>query len=157
MELNLLVCPDPDRVTARALEVQGRTLEQVLLHPLTPKHAGDLLAWALHAWDAVFTVAGYNPAFDVRFLRRIVPNLADKTNADFIDALALARAKLPMLPSRKLSEVTRTLGIDHQAHDALGDARAAREVWRTLSAPGFGFTPSVWDRVQQSAVLADKA
>lgn len=124
----------PSRIEAaytRALEINGFTPESWLqaaslpdaLSALTPIIGGDI------------TIAGWNPAFDVSFLKYAYevcgmqwPNSRRRT----LDICSCAQFILPGLESYSLENVARHLGITLGGHRALGDAMCALNVAHSL-------------------------
>lgn len=83
-------------------------------------------------------IAGYNVDFDVRHLKALLErngfNYSDYFQPYVADVYtqvknASIQKALPYLPDRKLGTVAKHLGVDiENAHDALADIRATREV-----------------------------
>ena len=88
------------------------------------------------------TVAGYNVGFDIKHLRALFErnglNIDDyfkPVNADVFEQVKRAgiQKALPYLPDRKLTTVAKHLGVNlENAHDALADIKATREVAKRL-------------------------
>lgn len=88
-----------------------------------------------HAWCGELPFIGYNLPFDYGFLmswgKRCEYDFSDFGNRAGLDVLKLAR-RLYQLDSYSLSDVCSYLGISHEAHDALQDARATMEVYSRM-------------------------
>ena len=79
------------------------------------------------------TLSAYNISFDSQFLKVIGQKLRFKFDNEQIDALDLARRKIPSLHNYKLGTVVKALGIVlNDAHRALADAVAAAKVFIKL-------------------------
>ena len=84
-----------------------------------------------------FTVAGYSPSFDVAFLEAFFRKMGDPylysyIRRSVIDILAVCRfiswAGEIYVENHKLETVCEAFGIELQAHSALDDIKATREV-----------------------------
>lgn len=76
---------------------------------------------------------GHRILFDFSFVKRAAVNHRLAFEKEGIDTLKLARRFLPELPSRKLEDLCRYFGIAHTAHRALGDAKAASDLYLRLA------------------------
>lgn len=79
-----------------------------------------------------YPLLGHSILFDYSFLKRAAVNQGYSYERDGVDTLAIARAYLPELESRRLPYLCSYFGIEHQAHRALGDARATYELFHLL-------------------------
>ncbi len=71
----------------------------------------------------------HNAPFDLRHLRAVLELYAlQNITFQYICSLALARHRLPGLPSHSLNVVAEHFGITFQHHDALEDAMACVEI-----------------------------
>lgn len=145
-ELNLKVRPsDPKRVTAGALAVQKRTLDEVMAHPLTQKQAYEAYRDFLekNLGEMLASWGGQNVPFDVGFAKALFTANNDKLSrfftAESVDLMHLVNdlrdKRKFMVRNAKLGTVCETLGIKfgaEGAHDAMADIRATREAFYTL-------------------------
>lgn len=77
---------------------------------------------------------GHRILFDYSFVKKAAVNAGAEFVKQGIDTLKLARACLPELPSKRLTDLCVYYAIGHQAHRACGDALAAHELYRRLCA-----------------------
>lgn len=153
MELNYNMKPYPnDLVDAKALEVNGRTMEEID----TFDDPNDTLGWILERLsahvntrdrsDQIFLCGYNNVHFDDQFLREWFIK-ARRPQYDFMNhfwnesldmrilcAAALARERSAM-PNFKLTTVARHFGIevdDGKAHEAMYDAQLVRALSRKV-------------------------
>jgi len=144
-----------DRIEDKALEVNGKTKKEIFAYT-----APDLMIAKVKAFFArfvdpydksdKFTPAGYNVSFDIEFLREWFFKCGDKygygswMNYNAVDPLPLVRwlrfAGVLNLPDYKLGTVCDHFGIalGSDAHDALADVRATRNLVRLLNDRYFG-------------------
>ncbi|MBI3299105.1 MAG: 3'-5' exonuclease [Elusimicrobia bacterium] len=138
----------PQNADAKALEVTKKTLPELAAYP--PRAAGfkefiDTLAQHVDRFDKLdkFVWVGQNPEFDVRFVRAFFEEHGDKyygswfdsRPADLISLAVACKMKGLIKPENfKLATLADQFGIKFDAHDALADVRATREVWGKLSA-----------------------
>jgi DNA polymerase III epsilon subunit-like protein len=84
--------------------------------------------------DAVFVA--HNTPFDWSFFEMAMAQRSQRWNGDYhkIDTVALATPLLKAghVPNLKLVTLSAHFGIEHEAHRAMGDARACREVYLKL-------------------------
>lgn len=151
-EFNFLVCPAGKfRVTEQALKIQGRTLEQVLAHPMSQrdlwKNLTAIFAGYVDRYNRSdkFYWAGQNAPFDMSFARALWTRNGDQYFHAFfagypldlgvLAAVMQSRGHLRDLPNLKLATICNSLGAPlDQAHDALADIRATRDAyWRLAS------------------------
>lgn len=136
----------PDRnddLCMAALEVNGFDLPRC--------RAGKFMSYVLTVFkqDCLQVTAprlcGHNIQFDLSFLKEA----ADRAHENlflyldmqkFLDTAAIARyldytGKLSLI-NYKLTTLSEHFGIEHKAHDALGDIRATRELFHILTKEG---------------------
>lgn len=75
---------------------------------------------------------GHHVIFDYSFLKRAAVNQRLSFERMGLDTLKMARRFLPELESRSLPFLCRHFGIEHQAHDALGDCLATWKLYEKL-------------------------
>lgn len=146
---DLLMRPlHPERADPRALEVNGRTLEELerYAHPFTQYQSliGDLSGCIdKYNRDDKAHVAAFNGRFDLDFLSAWFKSLGDQylgswINWKLVDPMALChwadyRGKIKY-ENYKLGTVAANLGITMtKAHDALSDVRALRDMVHKMS------------------------
>ncbi len=138
-----------EAISQEALDVIGKTREE-LMTGIEPKEAHkiftDDLGKVCDKFDRSdkFYPAGYNVAFDLDFLSEFFKKQDDKylgswINWKSIDSLPIMRwldfkGKLT-LKNYKLATVCEHYGIWIDAHDALSDVTATRQLIRMLSNP----------------------
>jgi DNA polymerase-3 subunit epsilon len=153
----------------RARAVHGIADSELALAPTFERVAPALLAF-LDDPDSA-TLLAHNASFDAAFLGaelarsgRAMPGHA------IVDTLALARRKLPHLPTHRLDHLAHHLGLDpYGPHRALADARRVMGLWLALGGePGLGGkappavypihdpagpvpAPRGWDRLAEAA------
>lgn len=135
-----------DVIAPAAAALQGLTVDEFArqidnYHP--PKIAFDLLKSWLMSWvdryepDDKFTVAGYNPQFDVSFVERFFRKMGDPYCFSYIrratvDVLSVARflswVGVLDVKDHKLETVCSAYGIMFKAHTALDDIIATRQL-----------------------------
>lgn len=76
---------------------------------------------------------GHGVLFDYSFVKKAAVNRKMVFEKDGIDTLRIARKYLTDLESRGLGYLCKYYGINHNAHRALGDARATVELYRKLT------------------------
>lgn len=109
-----------------ALKVTGIDPKELYGEPLFDEIRGEL-------WEFVrdYPIIAYNASFDLRFLR--AQDAVYKRNHAY-DYLKTMRSR-KKLPSYKLTEVAKHFNIEHEAHTALGDAKALYEVIKIVGWP----------------------
>lgn len=100
--------------------VKGAPEEAEIIEPLLAFIGGDILL-------------GHKILFDYSFLKRIAVNNRLVFEKEGLDTLRLARKFLPELKSRKLEYLCEYYGIEHTAHRAVGDAKAASGLYLKLA------------------------
>lgn len=146
-ELELKIQPHSyENISQEALDVHGITLEEIKTF-ITPQEAHKEIVkfWGkfvdkFNKKDK-FTPIGYNGRFDLDFLNQFFIKCDDKyfgswQNWRLVDPLAIIYflvflGKLE-LPDYKLATLCQHYGIELQAHDALSDIRATRELLHKL-------------------------
>jgi len=153
-EGNLLIQPFNeggviDKIASKALEVNGRTREEIFLDPfLKPREAYQkfvtMMAQYVYKFDKsdkLYT-GGYNVSFDMNFLSEFFFKNGDKYFGSWFNGRKLDPLyKLSemdydngiSLPNYKLKTVCDYFEIKIEAHDALSDIRATRELWNKLN------------------------
>lgn len=151
----------PERITPEALEITRKTKEELLAYP-PPAEGFRELTKALRRWvdpydkTDKFIWIGQNPDFDVRFLRALFDSQGDRYFGSWFDrrpadlislAVAFKSRGLFSPPDFKLATLAAQFGVRFDAHDALADVRATRDIWLRLTsclkAPVLdGFTPA---------------
>lgn len=93
--------------------------------------AGDIIV-SLMDFIGEDILVGHKILFDYSFIKKTAVNSKLSFEKKGIDTLKLANRFLQELPSRKLEYLCRYYGIEHTAHRALGDARAASDLYLRL-------------------------
>jgi DNA polymerase-3 subunit epsilon len=132
-----------DSINPEALEVTGLTLEQIKSYPppvATLKRFCEILGRYVDKYNKndKFYPAGYNVRFDLDFLQQFFLKNGEKygsgtwQNWQAIDGLPichfLAYKGILKLENYKLSTVCKHFDIEIQAHDALSDIEATRNL-----------------------------
>jgi len=142
-EGNLELQPfDYASINPKALEISHRTVEDLKTYP-QPKEIylklGKTFAKYVDKYNKKdkFTPAGYRVEFDLGFLREFWFKNGDKYFGSYFDyhildpittLYLLRHKKIIELPDYHLATVCKYFGIPLQAHDALSDIKATREV-----------------------------
>jgi len=86
---------------------------------------------------AATTLLAHNASFDATFLGRELGRVGRTSPGHaVVDTLALARARLPHLPTHRLDALARVLGLDPDGpHRALADSRRVKGLWMALGGP----------------------
>jgi len=140
-----------DNVQEEALAVSGLTVDDLKKRTMTSKKAytefNMLLCRFVDKYDKKdkFVIGGYNCNFDAGFINEWYAKHGNKYffglchGGAYLDGLLLALmyeikcGKVIFEPNRKLGTVAEHLGIElDNAHDALADIRATRQVIKTL-------------------------
>ncbi len=77
-------------------------------------------------------LVGHKLSFDYAFLKKAVVQNGKSFEKVGIDTLSLARKYMAEESSKKLTDLCQSLGIVHEAHRALGDAKATHELYQSL-------------------------
>ena len=147
-----LVRPHPEvKADLEALAINGRTIAEIKSFPDANQVFGDIqkfLGGFVDQFDRTdkLTPAGYNVKFDLDFLQSFWARCGDDKyfgswfNWDAVDPLPLLRylkfaGLLPPLQNLKLATVCDHFGVKlgEDAHDALADIKATRELVHLLS------------------------
>ena len=75
---------------------------------------------------------GHSVLFDFSFVKKAAVNQKLTFEREGVDTLKIARRYLPELPHRSLGYLCEHYQIPHQAHRALGDARATMQLYKLL-------------------------
>ena len=78
-------------------------------------------------------LVGHRVLFDYSFVKKAAVNHSLSFEKMGIDTLKLSRKLLPELESKSLESVCKYYGIEHKAHRAIGDARAASDLYQKLA------------------------
>jgi len=146
-EFNIMARPHKGaEITAKALEVNGRTLAEIQSFP-TLFEAISLLRRTLAQYVDKFDpkdkliMAGFRTDFDGEFLRECFRRVQDRyfgswffnCSADISTLLAIVIAETGLrLENWRLSTACEHFGIHINAHDALSDIKATRELYHVL-------------------------
>jgi len=146
-EFELFIQPfDWDNIEMGALKVNGFTVEQLKTF-MTPKEAHkkliNILGKYVNQYDRndKYQFAGYNNTFDIQFMQGFFKKCGDKYFGSWIDYHRLDPQVLLQflhlkgdidLSNYKLETVAEYLGIKINAHNALSDIKATREIVYTL-------------------------
>jgi len=145
---NLLARPvNVDDIEQEALDVIGKTKEQIMAYPdrsEMKKQFQDILGRYVNKFDKAdkFIPVGYNVRFDLDFIHSFFKKQKDMYLGSFIswyyvDVMALANLKAFegafKLENHKLGTLCDHFGIQIQAHDALSDIIATRDLLGSLT------------------------
>lgn len=138
--------PEGCEISSKALEVTGKTVDDLQSYPL-PAEVYNKLTFAMsffvdkyNSKDKFYPCA-YNGYFDLQFLQQFFIQNGDQyfgswQNWQLIDPLPMIRmlsyAGVISLPDHKLGTVANYFGIKIDAHDAMSDIRATRELVQLL-------------------------
>lgn len=93
------------------------------------------------------TIIGHNLPFDLAFLTAAGVDLSDQPSCD---TFLLAGLLLPRGESLSLAALAARFGCEHrEAHRALADAEATRDLFRALIALAQNFSSAVWHEIAQ--------
>jgi len=133
---------DWDNIELSALKVNGITVEQLKTF-MTPKEAHkkltNILGKYVNKYDRndKFQFAGYNNDFDIKFMSEFFKKCGDKYFGSWIDYHRLDPQVLLQflhlkgdidLPNYKLETIAKYFDIKLNAHDAMSDIKATREI-----------------------------
>ena len=145
-KFNFYIKPfENSEVTEKALEVQGRTLEELKTDKYVEekevyKQFINLLDKYIDKYDRTdkFIVAGYNVRFDVDILKAFFQRHGNNFLFSYLDSsmldplysirlLQIAEV-LPVLENNKLETWCKHFGIELKAHDSLEDMEATKKL-----------------------------
>lgn len=145
-KFNFFIKPfENSEVTEKALEVQGRTLEELKTDKYVEekevyKQFINLLDKYIDKYDRTdkFIVAGYNVRFDVDILKAFFQRHGNNFLFSYLDSsmldplysirlLQIAKI-LPVLENNKLETWCKHFGIELKAHDSLEDIEATKKL-----------------------------
>mgnify|MGYP001675554550 FL=1 len=145
-KFNFYIKPfENSEVTEKALEVQGRTLEELKTDKYVEekevyKQFIELLDKYVDKYDRTdkFVVAGYNVRFDVDILKAFFQRHGNNFLFSYLDSsmldplysirlLQIAEV-LPVLENNKLETWCKHFGIELKAHDSLEDIEATKKL-----------------------------
>nr|DAS60494.1 MAG TPA: DNA polymerase III subunit alpha [Caudoviricetes sp.] len=145
-KFNFYIKPfENSEVTEKALEVQGRTLEELKTDKYVEekevyKQFINLLDKYIDKYDRTdkFIVAGYNVRFDVDILKAFFQRHGNNFLFSYLDSsmldplysirlLQIAEV-LPVLENNKLETWCKHFGIELKAHDSLEDIEATKKL-----------------------------
>ena len=145
-KFNFYIKPfENSEVTEKALEVQGRTLEELKTDKYVEekevyKQFVNLLDKYIDKYDRTdkFIVAGYNVRFDVDILKAFFQRHGNNFLFSYLDSsmldplysirlLQIAEI-LPVLENNKLETWCKHFGIELKAHDSLEDIEATKKL-----------------------------
>ena len=116
------------RLPERIMELTGITDEDVREAPGIEEILDDL-----ERFLGEEVLVGHNLLFDYSFLKRAFSYRKRKFEKNGIDTLRIARACLKQCGHKGLGDLCAFYDIPLQAHRAVGDARAAGQLYRKLS------------------------
>lgn len=126
-ELETFVNPGR-RLEERIIALTGIQDEQLADAP----DIAEVIPEALHFIGDDILV-GHGILFDYSFVKKAAVNQRFIFEKKGIDTLKLAKLFLPGLQSRSLAFLCKYYGIEHNAHRALADAKAAAELYQKLA------------------------
>ena len=145
-KFNFFIKPfENSEVNEKALEVQGRTLEELKTDKYVEekevyKQFVNLLDKYIDKYDRTdkFIVAGYNVRFDVDILKAFFQRYGNNFLFSYLDSsmldplysirlLQIAEV-LPVLENNKLETWCKHFGIELKAHDSLEDIEATKKL-----------------------------
>lgn len=144
---NMIMQPfDYDTISQEALDVHGRTIEEIKTYPDPRKTYADLISVLDKYIDKYnssdkFQPAGYNARFDMDFLREFFIKNGDKYYGSWFNYKAIDPMSLlylldgignVTLENYKLPTVCKHFDIPLDAHDALNDIKATRDLTKLI-------------------------
>ena len=145
-KFNFYIKPfENSEVNEKALEVQGRTLEELKTEKYVEekevyKQFVNLLDKYVDKYDKKdkFIVAGYNVRFDVDMLKAFFQRHGNNFLFSYLDSSMLdplysirllqVAGILPVLENNKLETWCKHFGIELKAHDSLEDVKATKKI-----------------------------
>ena len=115
-------------LTERIIELTGIRNEQLLY----ARDIGEIMPEILRFIGDDILV-GHRILFDYSFIKKAAVNHRYTFEKTGIDTLKLAKTFLPDLESRSLAFLCGHYGIEHNAHRAFADARAASDLYQKLA------------------------
>lgn len=146
-EENLKMRPArPDKASADALKITGKTIEDLLAYPERRAQYGrilEILGRHIRKFDKGDKLiwVGHNPSFDMRFVRSYFEEHGDVYFGSWFDNRPADTVSLAVAASMrghfkvadyKLGTLCAHFGIPLEAHDAMNDVRATRALFHTL-------------------------
>lgn len=140
--------PEGTEISSKALEVTGKTYDDLAGYPVSTV-AHTMLTFTMSRYidkydnKDKFYPCAYNGQFDLEFLNQFFIQHKDNyfgswQNWQLIDPLPMIRmlsySGVISLPDHKLGTVAKYFGIKIDAHDAMSDIRATRELVQLLKA-----------------------
>ena len=143
---NFFIKPfENSEVNEKALEVQGRTLEELKAEKYVEekevyKQFVNLLDKYVDKYDRTdkFIVAGYNVRFDIDMLKAFFQRHGNNFLFSYLDSSMLdplysirllqVSGILPVLENNKLETWCKHFGIELKAHDSLEDVKATKKI-----------------------------
>ena len=127
----------------KALEIQGRTRDQLSLNESSHYQFGEFVSILKEHLeeDEKIQIAGYNTSFDIGFVKAWFrdnnASFSDYFTYKDVDVFALVKhlrllGLLDGCENDKLSTVCEFYGIELDAHDAMNDIVATRELYKYL-------------------------
>lgn len=131
--LHLRVRHDAYDVEAEAMVVNGIDLTAHHAQAQPPEAVAEAIR-AYAAGEGRVLLGGHNFAFDLGFLRPLLPDLGQVFRRGQVDTKVTAQflihaGLLPRRVGTALEDLAAHFGVEYQAHDALEDARATAEVY----------------------------
>lgn len=132
-----------DDITPKALEVNGVTMDQLMMFP-DPHEIQTALEDIFNTHvdrfnkGDKFYFGGYNASFDDGFVDQFWKKCGAKFYRSYFEyklldvlplSIAYAQAFAPYLPNHRLETMANHLNIEINAHDALSDIQATREIY----------------------------
>ena len=145
-KFNFYIKPfENSEVNEKALEVQGRTLEELKAEKYVEekevyKQFVNLLDKYVDKYDRTdkFIVAGYNVRFDIDMLKAFFQRHGNNFLFSYLDSSMLdplysirllqVSGILPVLENNKLETWCKHFGIELKAHDSLEDVKATKKI-----------------------------
>lgn len=138
--------PEGTEISSKALEITGKTYDDLASYPPSADTFAKLtftLSRYIDKYDNKdkFYPCAYNGQFDLEFVNQFFIQHKDHyfgswQNWQLIDPLPMVRmlsyAGVISLPDHKLGTVAKYFGIKIDAHDAMSDIRATRELVQLL-------------------------
>lgn len=138
---------EPANIDESVLAVHGRTKEEIMSYPSPVEVKAKLIFLFMHFIDKFnkrdkFIPAGYNTKFDIDFLSNFFKKCGDNYFGSWMQwqplcvmhlaVAAFVAGKMDRPINFKLETLCQMFGIGIDAHDALSDIRATRELGKKL-------------------------